>query len=567
MLRLSFVYPPSADPTTPPLALARIKGAAGFYLGDKCNFRFLDENQRFARYTIDLVLSGAIQEWVSEAQARPLFGELRRYLEKTSGLMYHLTQDLLKAMGVLKLKSLFLDISKYSHAYKIINKAFQIFSLPCYPATVGYATARLAVDIRRSEQIKKALSSPLLNPYFNYFKERLDLIEDADVLGISAVYCSQLVPALTLARLAKGNNKEIIVLLGGPCASTLKEVLRQRFGEFVDFVIPGDAEAFFEYLSRSNTDLEEKDSFVNATEAYLKEAPGTWFKSPDHLMDYSWAEINDYLLPEPVLCLDITRGCYYRKCAFCAYGYLERHYRKMNPTDVVAVIRDLREDVGATRFFFSVDVLDPVFLEQLSKHLIKANMDITYCFDARLEKKFADENFTVKLFESGCRAVSFGMESASQHTLDRMVKGTGTHYFGAIMEALFKAQVHVQIHLIHGFPGEMSSEFGKTIRFLKEHAEKITTVGVSQFALLKGSAMEKAPERYGIRAYMNAGDLSLDYDYEPSQDSDYPDFQSFKEELFSMFPVIGRLTGSTTDYLIYASHFSPAKMKAVLRFL
>ena len=76
--------------------------------------------------------------------------------------------------------------------------------------------------------------------------------------------------------------------------------------------------------------------------------------------------------------------------------------------------------------------------------------------------------------------------------------------------------------------------------------------------------MEKDALAYGITRMVLPGDMALGYEYEQKSGYRYPSFQSFRAKLFELFPAIGRLTGSTTDYLIYASYFSPGKVKEML---
>ena len=565
MLSFVFIYPPSADPTTAPLTLARIKGAVEHCLHGKMRAVFLDENRRFVKYVIDVVLSGELERWGKDALEAPLPREFKAHLLDVLKTIDELPKNLLKALAILKVPDLFLNINKYVFAYQAIAKTFELYSLPYYPALIGYATARLAFDIRRSDEIANALSSAMFNPYLNYFQERVEQIGQADVFGISVVYSSQLFPALTLAKLIKKTNREALVLFGGPCASSLRTVLEGKFGDFVDMVVPGDAESLLGHLASVRGSFREKRKLVEGIISFKRAPKNTWFASPTSPVDYSWASIDEYFLPEPVFCLDITRGCYYGKCAFCAYGSKERKYSKMRASEILGKIKELKKRFGVSRFFFTVDVVDPSLLEDLSEQLISTKIDITYCLDARLEEKFADPAFANKLFEGGCRAISFGMESACQQTLDIMNKATNSMIFSSILQNLYEHQIHVQVHLIHGFPGESINGIAQTIRFLQENEEKITTAGTSSFALLKGSMVEQDPAKYGIASISSPGDMALDYEYHVKLDKQYPSYESFKTMVFELFPAVGRLTGSTTDYLIYASRYTPRQMKHMLR--
>ncbi len=523
-MKFVFIYPPSADPTCPPLCLSRIKGAAeSIFKGFQ--FDFFDENNAFVRYVINSVLS-----------------------EKDS-------EKILTALAILKIKFLFLDIKKYKFAYDCISEVFRRFS-EGYPIHIGYATADIFYD---SKKIRSILDSDL-NPYLEYFSYRLEsLLEEADIVGISVIYPSQLLSSLTILMLSKKKKSDIVVIFGGPFVSILRERLIRLFPE-IDGIVPGDAEAFFEFAKGK---IKRKEDVAETVSAYISSK--RYFSEIRYPADFSWMNPSDYLLPESVIPIDITRGCYYGKCVFCAYGHIGSPYRRMDLRDLIDTIKGLKERFKAKRFFFSVDAIDTVFLEDLAKRIIKERLEITYCLDARCEKRFKEEDFAKILFDSGCRAISFGMESASQRTLDLMKKGIKAEDLPYIFENLNRKGIHVQVHLIHGFPGEKKEDIKRTMEFLKENKDKIITAGVSNFTLFIGSAMEKRMKDYGIEEAYIPEDLSICYSYRTSFEKGYPDFSKFRNVLFGIFPCIGRLTGSTTDYLIYASHFSPDEMRRILR--
>lgn len=226
---------------------------------------------------------------------------------------------------------------------------------------------------------------------------------------------------------------------------------------------------------------------------------------------------------------------------FCAYGYWGSHYRRMKAKEVISTIKKIGHETGCNKFFFSVDAADPAFLEKLSAALASASSGITYCLDPRLEKKFAEEDFGDRLSRSGNRARSFGMESAAQPTLDAMQKGTEAENFPKILNALHNAGIHVQVYLIHGFPGESTSAIKETVQFLQSFNAQIITANASNFALLRGSVMEKNPQKFGIIKMVSPGDIALDYKFECQIDAAYPDYEKFQKAIFSLFPAPGRL--------------------------
>ena len=529
-MKFVFVFPPSVDPTTPPLSISRIKGALEYILKDRIKAEFLDENYGFVRYVFASILSQTTNP---------------------------LKEELLKSLAIVKIKDLFLNIKNYCFAYQTIIKVFYEFSKRFYPTYVGYATCRFAQDIKDPQIVLKLLESENMNPYFEYFYLRSNHIADLDmdVLCVSVIYSSQLVPALTIAYLMKKIKKDLIVLFGGPFASYLRDSIKKHFS-FVDEVVIGEAEAFFESLKESKVTKKNLLDFIRSYNERSK-----FFTLLKYPLDYSWTDPNAYPLPEPVILLDITRGCYYKRCVFCSYGYHHFPYRRMNIKDVLNVIKNS----NANRFFFSADVVDVDFLEDLAKEFIKNDIQITYCFDARLESEFKNKRFVDLLYKSGCRAISFGMESANQNTLNRMRKGINVLDFPEILENLSENNIHIQIHLIHGFPMEKKEEFECTLEFLKKYKDRITTVGISEFVLLKDSFMAKRPDLFGIKDVTPCGEMALECKFSQNIDCDYPSIDEAKNFIFSLFPSTGRLTGSTTDYLIYASYYDPKRIKKLIQ--
>ncbi|RKX98292.1 MAG: hypothetical protein DRP54_08335, partial [Spirochaetes bacterium] len=123
----------------------------------------------------------------------------------------------------------------------------------------------------------------------------------------------------------------------------------------------------------------------------------------------------------------------------------------------------------------------------------------------------------------------------------------------------------------------------RTLEFLEKHRKYIMTAGVSQFALLSGSLIERDYRKYGISEIRKPGPFSLYYDFEYKNSngrlegffsetnseinkdgSNYLSYEDFKRILHDFFPPAGRLTGSTSDYLLYASRYSPVEMKNIL---
>ncbi len=537
-----FIYPPSADPTVPPISHSRLRP----WIKALWNSEFLDENLAFVYYVVSSFFASPSNNYSDSLYTKSI------------------KEDLLKSLAIFK-SNLFLDIKHYVAAYSILDRIFRLFSKIYYPSQIGYADIKLMYSPSQSEEIKNAISDRGKNPFIDFFSSKIDDYGFRDILAISVIYSSQIIAALTLAKLYKERYPDSFILLGGPALFNINRDLRDKF-EFIDHIASLDGEYFFKNCSDLIKKMVKNRVYggISRSKVDLANCNG-FYEMKGPLPDYDTITLNRYLLPFPVVSLDITRGCYYRKCVFCAYGFNTAPYRVMPIKDVIRLIRNLKEKFNVNYFVFSVDVVDTRYLELLSESIIESGIKINYYIDARIEKKFNDNVFVDNLAKSGCRVVSFGMESACKNTLLKMGKGIEPDYFKDVFKNLHNHDIHINVNVIHGFPGESADEIQKTLEFLLKNERLITTVGVSRFTLLRGSIMEKNYQNYGIDYISPVGDLNIWYKYKYEYPEGYPDYNLFLKRILKVFPLYGRLTGSTSDYLIYASKYSPQDIKELLR--
>ncbi len=543
-----FIYPPSADPTIPPLSLARIKPLADRIF----NTDYLDENIEFIYY----VISRVIEENRKNKKDNPGYDFRRRKIEISLSDRGTFEQDILKAIAILKSGSLFYNIKDYVAAYSVIKKMFKYFSSIYGSTDIGYSSSKLIYSSYLTSDIKKAIMDDVNNPYIDFFKSRINNYENYRYIGISVIFTSQLIPALTLANIIKSIDPKIKIIFGGPASYFIKSKLMSSFS-FIDLIVPFDGEFFLERCGVHLT--------YNLKDVVIDDNCFGFYNFSNKIPDYDFINKKRYLLPDSVINLDITRGCYYKKCVYCAYGFVKSPYRVMDMGKIVDYIEKLHDKFGLNHIFISVDVFDPFSLEKFARLLVERGLNIYYYLDARMEKRFTDNGFTELLYKSGCRVISFGMESVCNKTLERMGKGIDSSIFPIILKNLGDLGIHININLIYGFPGENRESLEKTFDFLLKNQKYIATVGLSKFTLLRNSTMEKSFSNFGISTINPHGDLFLFYDINYSIPDDYPDYYNFLNRILRLFPVFGRLTGSTSDYLLYASKYDPDTVKMMMK--
>lgn len=188
-----------------------------------------------------------------------------------------------------------------------------------------------------------------------------------------------------------------------------------------------------------------------------------------------------------------ARGCPFN-CAFCAAPLLWG--RKVTYRSIENVVKEIDEVIkvyGIHQFRFSDDTLNLNVgrLGSLCDKLKRRNM----VWKSSLRTKPNDLKMYEKMYLSGCREVSFGIESGDQAVLDMLKKGnTVQDNRQAIINAR-NAGIFVRILFMIGTPGESKDTVDKNIEFLE--SVKYDAISLTNFTPLSGSEIGKNPRKFG----------------------------------------------------------------------
>jgi hypothetical protein len=166
---------------------------------------------------------------------------------------------------------------------------------------------------------------------------------------------------------------------------------------------------------------------------------------------------------------------------------------------IVQRIRALIAETGETGFHLVDEAAPPSGLKALAKRLIAEKLSITWWGNIRFEKTFTPELCKL-LAESGCVAVSGGLEVASNRLLDLMKKGVSVEQVARVTRAFTDAGIMVHAYLMYGFPTETEQD---TIDAL-ERVRQLFAAGCIQsaywhrFSATAHSPIGLAPQDYGI---------------------------------------------------------------------
>jgi anaerobic magnesium-protoporphyrin IX monomethyl ester cyclase len=160
-----------------------------------------------------------------------------------------------------------------------------------------------------------------------------------------------------------------------------------------------------------------------------------------------------------------SRGCPYG-CAYCSTSYFwGRMVRIRSPENVADEIELLVNKYHAKQIIFADDELTLVkrFVYKLVDELKKRGLDITFACGGRVDH--VDKNFLKFLYDNGCVALYFGVESGSQETLDRIGKKITLDQARRVFRWVKELKGFALGSFILGFPWETIDDMKKTVDF------------------------------------------------------------------------------------------------------
>lgn len=307
-------------------------------------------------------------------------------------------------------------------------------------------------------------------------KQIESLVRDCDIIGITA-QSDFFDKVIEIASILKKTDK--VVVLGGPHPTFLpKESFRDTQA---DFIVSGEGElTMLELLNciENKGDLYDiKGLYINGALDNFKERP--LIENLDKLPFPAW----DLLDPRyykraphgglvknfPIAPMMSSRGCPYN-CSFCSIGnFWKRRVRSRSSLSVADEIEMLTKDFGVKEIHFEDANIahERKHIVGIAEEIIRRNIKISWATPNGVRADDLDEELIVLMKKSGCYALAFGIESASQHVLDKTEKHMD---LGIVEKAIRMANKHniiTQGFFIFGLPGETEESALETIRFAK----------------------------------------------------------------------------------------------------
>ncbi len=300
-----------------------------------------------------------------------------------------------------------------------------------------------------------------------------------DMVGISAITFES-EGAARIAKLAKGWNPDVPVVLGGPHATSYTEHVMTD--QHVDIAAVGEGEGTLCDLIeayRHGRPLDEvagiafrRDGQVVHTDARepiddLDALPmPAWDLVPlrryKHFDRFSKLGTNDYAV------LFTSRGCPYG-CVYC-HRVFGKGFRARSAESVFEEVRTLYTQYRVREF----EVIDDCFnldrhrAERICDMIIASGMKISLTFPNGVRDDILDEQLIKKLRQAGTRFMTFAVETASPRLQKLIRKNIDLVKIKRNMDIALREGIFCQVFFMLGFPTETEEEMQATLDFALE---------------------------------------------------------------------------------------------------
>ena len=324
-----------------------------------------------------------------------------------------------------------------------------------------------------------------------------------DLIGISIMYPRQVMPSLALAKYLRElrkrqNGVDRRIVLGGATISALSSVEILQACPFVDAVMCGEGELALQMLCRGEPfegigglSWRSRGGIVS------NRKPDTLSLAEIPMPSFSDVNLAAHFNPSPVLPVIFSRGCLWRKCRFCAHNFSYSGYRRRAVDYFVDHLSSLA-DRGIRHFYFADQYVDAEDMSHLADELIARRLRIAYHIMGRPTGSYSADVCS-RLYDAGCRWISWGIETGSQRLLDLCVKGTLVEHIEQAVRNAGEAGIANLLMMIFGLPTSCDVDLDATFGLLDNLADVTDDITCSSFQLWEKTGFAANPAAFGLQ--------------------------------------------------------------------
>jgi radical SAM superfamily enzyme YgiQ (UPF0313 family) len=315
---------------------------------------------------------------------------------------------------------------------------------------------------------------------FYWLEDLNEELDDSTIcVGISSMTGRQISKGLKFAEIVK-DRFDIPVVWGGLHPSMLPEQTAKN--NLVDIVVRGEGE---EACLKIVIALKHRNSLKNIPNVWWKENGKIYSNPKDQFIDLNSTPLLPYHLLDcekyirikrdylsnckRSFDLQTDRGCPHR-CGFCYNININKcKWRAFTAPKVIEQIEYLISKFSLDGINFVSDnfFVDKKRVTEICTEIIKRKIKIDWHADCRIDYFLRYDNSFIELLnKSGCKALTFGVESGSQRILNLIHKDISLDEVFKVNEKLRKLQIGVNYHFMAGFPGETKEDLLQTYKIM-----------------------------------------------------------------------------------------------------
>lgn len=414
---------------------------------------------------------------------------------------------------------------KAKHLATLYLEDLSDFIVECVDENFGFSryAERLGRSANSFDELYQHLQQKLTfidKIIIKILKERIEIVQPK-LICFSVPFPGNLYSAFRCAQFIKANFPNVKTAMGGGFPNTeLRELKDQRVFEFFDFITLDDGELpielVYDFVTSSELEMPLKRTF-------LLENNQVTYKNNSTRHDYKQSEVgtpdySDLLLDKYISVIEVANpmhslwsdgrwnkltmahGCYWGKCTFCdiSLDYIKL-YEPIAAKILVDRMEELIAQTGENGFHFVDEAAPPALMREVALEIIKRKLVVTWWTNIRFEKSFTAD-LCLLLKESGCIAVSGGLEVASDRLLELIKKGVTVEQVAQVTRNFTESGIMVHAYLMYGYPTQTIQETVDSLEMVRQLFE----LGVlqsgfwHQFAMTAHSPVGMFPEEFGV---------------------------------------------------------------------
>jgi len=352
-------------------------------------------------------------------------------------------------------------------------------------------------------------------------QEKIEL-SNPTLVAFSIPFPGNLYSAFKCAQYIKTHYPQLKIAMGGGFPNTeLRSISDPRVFEYFDFILLDDGEApilnLIEHLDgkRDKAHLKRTFTLENGEVVYLNGSLQHDFSQFEvGTPDYSDFQLDSYLSVIEIVNpmhrlwsdgrwnkLTLAHGCYWGRCTFCdtSLDYIRRY--EPNTVQVLCDrIEEMISQTGQIGFHFVDEAAPPALMRALALEIIRRKLTVVWWTNIRFEKSFTYD-LCLLLKESGCIAVSGGLEVASDRLLGMINKGVSVSKVAKVTDNFTRAGIMVHAYLMYGFPTQTAQETIDSLEVVRQlfEAGVVQSGFWHQFAMTSHSPVGLNPSQFKVK--------------------------------------------------------------------